>query len=123
MNTEKIIKAITEVSDTMHNGDQVTAYTMDEFSEFVTDQVKNEFGGDISEARASMPEWFEVLDTAKKRLGKPTIILNLFEGNGARDCYCLLDDLDYITLQDYTDESNRAQRLELLRLRDEYKEI
>ena len=123
MDTQKIINAISEISDTMSNGDQVTAYNVNEFTGFVAEQVKNEFGSDETAARATVPEWFDTLDAAKKHTGKLVIIVNLFKGEDASECYCLLDDLDRATLQDYTAANNHAQRLALLELKDEYKKI
>lgn len=121
MDTQRIINAITKVSSTMQDGDQVTAYTAEKFTAFVAGQVKNQCNSDEREARAAVPEWFGALNAAKRRNG-PAVILDVFRGDNAREWFGLFDDLDRITLQDYSSPNNRAQRLALLELSEKGQE-
>lgn len=122
MDTKRIINAITEVSSTMQDGDQVSAYTVDEFAAFVDDQVANQFNGDKQEARAAVPEWLDTLNAAKHHNG-PAVVLDIFRGSDAREWFGLLDSLDRVTLQDYTSPNNHEQRRTLLELSEKVKKI
>lgn len=123
MDTESIINAISSIK--LHNDDQVIAWTVDDFADFVSDQIQSQFNGDVEEARLFEPDYFEALDKAKakQRQGQPVVIISLFRGEDASETHLLLNDLDRATLQDYTSPNNHAERLELLELKKKYKKF
>ena len=63
-----------------------------------------------------------MLEQAKQYKDKPAIIVEMFDGSDAREKVCLLDDLNYSIIRDYTSSNNREPRLALLRIKEEYEE-
>lgn len=124
MNTEAIINAINNVQ--LHNDDQVIAYDEDDFIALCVEEAEEQFGGDDMAMAKYDSEKMELLHNikeAQEKDEKPLIIISLFCGSDAREKYLLLNDLTMENLQDYTSPNNRSERLELLRLKEIYKNL
>lgn len=122
MDTETIIEAINSIDD-LHNDDQFIAYSEQDFIDFVNEQIQEQFDGDKEEAMEYVPSWFEILDKIKKQHEQPQIIVELYGGEGRGDGFFLLGELNLTIIKDYTSSNNRSQRLELLRLKEEFDKI
>lgn len=119
MDTETIIEAINSIDD-LHNDDQFIAYSEQDFIDFVNEQIQEQFDGDKEEAMEYVPSWFEILDKIKKQHEQPQIIVELYGGEGRGDGFFLLGELNLTIIKDHTSSNNTTQRLELLRLKDEF---
>lgn len=104
MTNQEIINKINAME--LHNDDQVDAYTKDEFDDL------------DKEIQLTADE----LDFEKENLDKNSIILHLFNGEGADEQYFNLSDINYSDLQDYLCINNKKTRLQLLRLSKDFKE-
>ncbi|MCC4374641.1 hypothetical protein LMB66_03930 [Limosilactobacillus reuteri] len=119
MDTETIIEAINSIDD-LHNDDQFIAYSEQDFLDFVNEQIQEQFEGDKEEAMEYTSDWFEILDKIKKQHEQPQIIVELYGGEGRGDGFFLLSGLNLTIIKDYTSSNNISQRLELLRLKEEF---
>ncbi len=122
MDTKAIIEAINNI-DNLHNDDQFIAYSEQDFINFVNEQIQEQFDGDKEEAMEYAPDWFEMLNKIKKQREQPQIIVELYGGEGRGDGFFLLGELNLTIIKDYTSSNNRSQRLELLRLKEEFDKI
>ena len=122
MDTEAIIEAINSIDD-LHNDDQFIAYSEQDFLDFVNEQIQEQFEGNKEEAMEYVSDWFEILDKIKRQHEQPQIIVELYGGEGRGDGFFLLSELNLTIIKDYTSSNNISQRLELLRLKEEFDKI